>query len=312
MLQIKRTTLILAVVFLAVVFVVSGAATVLLFRSNVWRASGDVDTMVVQGEAGLTGRTGAAFPLFARIDARDFEELRGGRDYGTHLGHMDGDAWAGYRVDFGEGATAMMVKVGVPAGREDCRIRVRLDRPDGPIIGDARMNDTGGDGLELPAWQEVPLKATRGVHKVYLTPPSGCGTGNLFAIRFVRDPRPATAEILFDAYDELSGIEDQGTRLGSLDQGDWVRYRKLDLGSGVSWLNANVGVPVQFAGQRLEFRVGRPDGPIVAEVVLGDSGGWGSGRWVRVPVTPVSGVHDLYVTPVGRAVGSLFAFRFEP
>jgi hypothetical protein len=75
--------------------------------------------------------------------------------------------------------------------------------------------------------------------------------------------------------------------------------------------DADVGVPAEFAGQRLEFRVDRPDGPIVAEVTTEPSGGWGAPRSVRVPVTPVTGVRDLYVTPVGQAVGSLFSFQFQ-
>lgn len=304
----NRTNTILA----AAVLAAGAAAAGLLFWGRAGRADRSPDTLVIQGEPSLAKRNGVAFPLFARINARDYDEIHGGRNYGTHLGYMNNGAWAAYRVDFGEGATAMAVKVGVPAGRDDCRIQVRLDSLDGPVIGDVRLKPTGGDGLHTSAWQETPLEPARGVHKVYLSSVDGSDMGNLTAIRFVRDPLSATTLVHFDAYDALSGVADEGERLGNLDQGDWARFRKLDFGAGgVSWLNAKVGVPTDFAGQRLEFRIDRPDGPIVAEVTTEDTGGWGAGRLLRVPVTPISGVHDLYVTPVGRSVGSLFSFQFE-
>jgi hypothetical protein len=128
--------------------------------------------------AAAAPRVGTPFPLFARIAARDYHELHGnGRDYGTHLGHMNGDARVCYRIDLGPtGATAMMARTGVPAGRTDCRVQVRLDAPDGPVVGDAKLTPTGGDGLATDLWQEVPLKPANGVRKVYLVPPLGCGS----------------------------------------------------------------------------------------------------------------------------------------
>ena len=298
-------------VMVAAAAVLSAAGGVLIVRGVSGRGGGNADTMVIEGAPAAARHNAAAFPVFAVIPAREYDQLHAARDYGTHLGYTNDGAWASYRVDFGEGATAVAVKTGVPEGRTNARIQLRLDAPDGQLIGDIRLKPTGGDGLYASVWQEAPLQPVRGVHKVYLTSLAGGSMGNLSAIRFVRDPQPATSLIRFDAYEELAGIEDQGERLGSLDRGDWARFRKLDFGSGLTWLNATVGVPAEFAGKRLEFRLDRPDGPIIAEVTMQSTGGWGAGRAVRVPVTPVPGVHDLYVTPVGNSVGSLFSFRFE-
>ena len=307
MLKLNRSNIIVSIAILS-----AGVAVVLFARGRSGRADNGPDTLVLQGDPALIKRRGSTFPLFARIPARDYEQMHGGRDYGSHLGYMNRGAWAAYRVDFGAGATGMAVKSGVPAGRTDCRIQVRLDSTDGPIIGDIRLQPTGGDGLHVSLWQETPLKSVGGIHKVYLMSVDGSDMGNLVAVRFVRDPRPATTKVSFDGYDALHGIEDQEQRLGSLDGGEWACFRKLDFGRGASWLTADVGAPAEFAGQRLEFRVDRPDGPILAEVTVESTGGWGAGRPIRVPATPVTGVHDVYVTPVGRSVGSLFSFQFEP
>ncbi|WP_282838271.1 carbohydrate-binding protein [Microbacterium flavum] len=95
----------------------------------------------------------------------------GGGQNVTGIG--DGDVLRFDDVDFGATPlTQMIVRVASGAqGGESGIISVRLDSPTGPVVGDLAVASTGG----WQSWRTVPgnLRATTGVHTVYVTFASG-------------------------------------------------------------------------------------------------------------------------------------------
>ena len=85
---------------------------------------------------------------------------------GMALSHLKNGDWVRYAdVDFGPtGASTFTARVA--SITEGNSMELRLDRPDGPLIGTCPVPDTGGD----QQWQDAscPLKGATGLHFLYL------------------------------------------------------------------------------------------------------------------------------------------------
>lgn len=87
--------------------------------------------------------------------------------------------------------------------------------------------------------------------------------------------------------------------MGYLAAGDWLKYASLDFGGSsptqfVARVASGVGAGVSGA---IRVRVDSATGPQIAEIDLGDTGGWQSWRTIPANVTrSVTGVHDVYLT----------------
>jgi hypothetical protein len=87
--------------------------------------------------------------------------------FSEHLTLLHDGDWAGYKyLDFGGGGThSFLAQAGSLA--YGGRIEVRLDQPDGPLLGECRITRTGG----WQNWQSFTCQLTAspsGVHAVYL------------------------------------------------------------------------------------------------------------------------------------------------
>ncbi|MFW6058811.1 MAG: FlgD immunoglobulin-like domain containing protein [Phycisphaeraceae bacterium] len=147
------------------------------------------------------------------------------------------------------------------------------------------------------------------------------------------DARPATASINAGTFDTQSGDITRRFATGRLTDRIWglrqrgmarrgahLGFRRIDFGDGVSRVHVRAG-GVSNGGFdiTLEFRLGSPDGPTVATLILNDERG---GNWTQMPERAVSvsdeatGVHDLYLvnTTTETKHGHhllLHSFRFE-
>ena len=94
--------------------------------------------------------------------------------------------------------------------------------------------------------------------------------------------------------------------------GAWVRYDGLDFGAGgitavALWLACADGRD----GGTVRLRLDRSDGPIIAETRVVSTGSYSRFVTKLVPVAPVSGRHDVYVTFAGKnGVADLMELRF--
>ncbi|MEU5517031.1 beta-1,3-glucanase family protein [Streptomyces griseoaurantiacus] len=116
----------------------------------------------------------------------------------------------------------------------------------------------------------------------------------------------AYATVQAESYSSQSGTQTEacsdsggGQDVGYIGAGDWLKYSGLDFGSSsptqfVARVASGVGAGVSGA---IRVRIDSATGPQIAEIDLGDTGGWQSWRTIPANVTrSVTGVHDVYLT----------------
>ncbi|KAA1260213.1 Endo-1,4-beta-xylanase Z precursor [Rubripirellula obstinata] len=105
------------------------------------------------------------------------------------------------------------------------------------------------------------------------------------------------------------GIGDLGFQEG---QADWVCYRNFDFAKASNQVTLTVGVPAENAGGVVELRTGSIDGPILTAIEIASTGGWDKRQEQSHEITPISGIHDLFlVVQSGYVVGNLYEIRFS-
>ena len=127
-----------------------------------------------------------------------------------------------------------------------------------------------------------------------------------------RSPAPPVPGAL-DAYRPLqvedaaavSGLEMQdtadeggGRNAGWINNGDWLRFDGVDFGADPpAQVNLRVAadVPPELGG-RVEIRLDSPDAGPSAVLETSGTGGWQNWRTEAAPMTPVTGVHTVFVT----------------
>ncbi len=89
-----------------------------------------------------------------------------------------------------------------------------------------------------------------------------------------------------------------GQDIGSLANGDWTRYDGIDFGSSAAHqFSARVASGASGGVSGLvEVRLDSRSNPPIGSFALGNTGGWQSWRTVPANISPVTGVHDVYVT----------------
>lgn len=99
--------------------------------------------------------------------------------------------------------------------------------------------------------------------------------------------------------------------LTQIHAGDWVGYKYLDFGAGMTIFKAQAG-SLGYGGE-IEIHLDRPDGPLAGICAISRTGGWQKWRTFTCPVGGAQGVHSVYL--VFRGVfGRLFdlsSFSFK-
>ena len=95
--------------------------------------------------------------------------------------------------------------------------------------------------------------------------------------------------------DEVSGGLLEGSNVGGLGNGDFLKFGNVDFSTGLfqAYLRASGG---SGGSGLVRFRVGSPTGQILGDLALASTGGWDN--YVTIPANAggATGVHDLYVT----------------
>lgn len=127
---------------------------------------------------------------------------------------------------------------------------------------------------------------------------------------------PHLPRVLFQRIDALSYDQrhrgtDAAGHVGFLSPNAWLKYANVDFGPGANWFSASVAVSDRSAGNTIEVRLRDPRGPIIAALDVQSTGGWGYFQSQLAPMTPTSGVHDIYLTfSGGNSVANLAWFKF--
>jgi hypothetical protein len=124
-------------------------------------------------------------------------------------------------------------------------------------------------------------------------------------------PSSEAAPVGVDAYGRLeaenaaavSGIEmedtadaDGGRNAGWINNGDWLRFDQVNFGDPAP---ASVHIRLASeatAGGRLEIRLDDPAAAPVATLTTSHTGGWQNWRTEAADLSPVTGVHTVFVT----------------
>lgn len=121
----------------------------------------------------------------------------------------------------------------------------------------------------------------------------------------------ARSTIQAESYSSARGVVSKGGALAYDDGGDWVAYHGVDFGSGVSKFQANVAVPRQYAGQRIQIRADGVSGPVIGTLTVTATGSWTNYQLETTSVSKLTGKHDVYLVFVGNyGVANVDWFKF--
>ena len=110
------------------------------------------------------------------------------------------------------------------------------------------------------------------------------------------DPTPSGGLVVqAESFDAHRGVFRSSSNIGSLDNGDWVRFDDVNFGGGVTRVTAKLAVPSHRDGQVIELRVGGVSGTLLGKLVPDNTGGWAAFENQSASIKRVSGVQDLYL-----------------
>jgi arabinoxylan arabinofuranohydrolase len=97
-----------------------------------------------------------------------------------------------------------------------------------------------------------------------------------------------------------------GRDVTAISNGDWMRVRGVDFGSGATSFEARVASG--GSGGNIEIRLGTASGTLAGTCAVTGTGGWQTWVTRSCPINGASGVHDVYFRFTGGA-GNLFNFN---
>ncbi len=162
-------------------------------------------------------------------------------------------------------------------------------------------------GYAIGRWQDTPAASVAAA-----PPPVTAGPSAAAPSPSGPPPSPTVYRTLeAEAASELIGIQTQetedeggGQNAGWIAAGDSLRFADFDFGP-VPATQAEVRVASDADGGLMEIRLDSLDSPAVGKLTITRTGGWQTWRTDVVTLTPVTGVHTVYLTFV-RPDGSEF------
>jgi len=196
----------------------------------------------------------------------------------------------------------------VASNTQGGQIQLRLDNPNGALIGTASVASTGS----WWAWRTVTCSIipTNGIHDVYLVFTGG--PGNLFNLEWLSFYAEPSVTLATDYSAMNGGITTENStekqyELGNILNNSYTSYRNVDLG-GKNIFYARVATPV-FGGN-IEVRMDNPNGLLLGTCVVPWTGGWQSWKTVSCALKQESGLHNLYLVYTGIGLTGLFNFEW--
>jgi len=100
-----------------------------------------------------------------------------------------------------------------------------------------------------------------------------------------------------------------GMNVCNIDDGDYIKVRSVDFGTegAVSFI---ASVSSVTDGGMIELRLDSPDGLLIGELNVPNTGGFDNWKLCSTSVTQAQGVHDLFFVFKGKAQNDLFKFDF--
>ena len=153
-------------------------------------------------------------------------------------------------------------------------------------------------GYAIGRWQDTPAPAAAVAPPIASSqaPPSS-------AAPTTEAPKPTVyATLQAEAANDLSGVQSQATvdegggeNVGFIADGDSMRFDKFDFGPVPATI-LDVRVASDAEDGQMDVRLDAPDAPPVGTLRVTRTGGWQNWRTDEVTLTPVTGVHTVYLT----------------
>lgn len=108
-------------------------------------------------------------------------------------------------------------------------------------------------------------------------------------------------------YIETENCSEGGLNVGYIENGDWIRVKNVDFGSGAASFDARVAS--NTSGGNIELRLDSQTGKLIGTCAVSGTGGWQSWTTKSCSVSGATGVHDLYLKFTGGS-GTLFNINY--
>ena len=114
-----------------------------------------------------------------------------------------------------------------------------------------------------------------------------------FSPRQENEPGPQTPAASFTAQNgvQTATCSEGGECIGWIEQGDWARYENVNLGESTKLLEIRAASAT--VGGKIEIRLDSPDGELLGECTVPNTGGWQSWSSFLAPIKPTGGVRTL-------------------
>ncbi|QRK12918.1 carbohydrate-binding protein [Archangium violaceum] len=274
----------------------------------------------------------ARTPYYQALVANTYDAQSGTRltpgpngEAGGAVGSFDDGDWIKFaEVDFeANGPSSYQLIVALPDHEVGGSFEIRLDRPTGQLLDVLHVSSTGGwNNFTTQYGSTVPVA---GVHDVYIVARGKNAVGNIHQLLFIKSGTVHTLNpfslsgIWARDYNDQSGttlVTSSGTQVVSdFDDGDWIQFSGMDFGStGASQVWLTVAAPHEYAGQQLELRLNSPTGQLIGTHTVTGTGGWDTWSGIQSSsVTPVPGIHTLYIVGSGQSkIANIRGFLFVP
>jgi len=118
-----------------------------------------------------------------KVEAEAFDMMYGATNWGGGISNFDSSDWIQYNnINFGSGVTHFLANVSVDDANAGGQIEVRLDDPNGPLLGTLTVKGTGGYNTYVT--QSIPVNNVTGQRSVVLVGKGRSSIANLLWFRF--------------------------------------------------------------------------------------------------------------------------------
>jgi len=115
-----------------------------------------------------------------------------------------------------------------------------------------------------------------------------------------------------ESYSTMYGLSNNLTYISSCDNNDWASFKSINFFSPMNYFSAMHSVPASNAGQKVEIRADSKDGTLLGTMTIKSTGGWFNFSKHGTSISPISGIHDIYIVFKGtQGVGNFDWFMFE-
>jgi hypothetical protein len=150
-------------------------------------------------------------------------------------------------------------------------------------------------GYLIGRWQDTPAAPAAAV-------PAPVASETQSATPTTPPPSPTVYEKLQAETGNLTGIQTQdtedeggGQNVGWIANGDAIRFDGYDFGP-VPATKVDIRVAADAEDGRMDIRLDAPDATPIGTLRVTRTGGWQNWRTDEVTLTPVTGVHTVYLT----------------